>query len=222
MNEQLRDQISAFLDDELPPGESELLVRRIARDPAIHLTATRYLLIGQTLRSETAGDPLAFTRLLNRRIEAGEEGTLEPVDEEASIPAARGNATRWWRTASGAAAAAAVALIAIVSLQNVTRDDGIEPAVMATTTPAAAPARATAASADSGGAFPLPTTQPPIRLTNYLMSHGEVAGSLGRKTIHSGIVGTSAAHVMSGYTEIQPLPMDRPPSRGRADDRAVD
>jgi negative regulator of sigma E activity len=219
MNEQLRDQISAFLDDELPPGESELLVRRIARDPAIHRTASRYLLIGQTLRGETSGDPLAFMRKLNHRIEAGEDEMGEPLDDAPIAPVA-GPATRWWRPASGAAAAAAIALIAIMSLQNVTREEGMEPAAMATTTPAAAPARA---SADAGALPPLQTTHLPIRLTNYLMSHGEVAGTLGRKTIHSGIVGTSAAHVMSGYSEVRTPEGASAPAVGEDDgDRAVD
>jgi sigma-E factor negative regulatory protein RseA len=219
MNEQLRDQISAFLDDELPPGESELLVRRIARDPAIHRTASRYLLIGQTLRGETSGDPLAFMRMLNLRIHAGEDEMAEPLDD-APIAPLPGRTTRWWRPASGAAAAAAVALIAIVGLQNVTREEGMEPAATATITPAAAPARA---SADAGALPPLQTTQLPIRLTNYLMSHGEVTGTLGRKTIHSGIVGTSAAHVMSGYSDVRALEGIYEPTVGDDDgDRAVD
>lgn len=206
MNEQLRDQISAFLDDELPPSESELLVRRLGRDEAIHATATRYLLIGQTLRGEILGhDPLGLVRALHRRIELdGGEDVRESTTDDDAVPANRVTA-RWWRPASGAAAAAAVALIAIVSLQNLGREDG-ERALLATdatqsVSPAATPAQLGAPMLAGDGLAGQPVSQPAIRLTNYLMSHGEVAGGLGRKTIHSGIVGTSAAQIMGGFVE---------------------
>jgi len=219
MNEQLRDQISAFIDDELPPSESELLVRRLGRDDAIHATATRYLLIGQTLRGEILGhDPLGLVHALHRRIEldGGEESPQSAAGDDV-VPASRASA-RWWRPASGAAAAAAVALIAIVSLQNLGVEDGdrallatdatqsVSPAQSATGTQLGAPVLA------SDGLAGQPMSQPAIRLTNYLMSHGEVAGGLGRKTIHSGIVGTSAAQILGGYVEtpaVAPEPVER-------------
>lgn len=212
MNEQLRDQISAFLDDELPPSESELLVRRLGRDEAIHATATRYLLIGQTLRGEMLGhDPLGLVRALHRRIELdGGEALPGNASAEDVVPATSVTA-RWWRPASGAAAAAAVALIALVSLQNLGREDA-QPVLMATDATQSVPPAPTVTPRQFGVPAVArdnlpgqPVSQPAIRLTNYLMSHGEVAGGLGRKTIHSGIVGTSAAQIMGGYVETPPV-----------------
>lgn len=210
MNEQLRDQTSAFLDDELPPAESELLVRRLGRDDAMHAAATRYLLIGQALRGEMIGDrPLAFLERLRARMEA-EEGEAEqlPLEPDPASATPSPRASRWWRPASGAAAAAAVALLAIVGLQNADRGEVPDAPAMAGA-PAASPAAATTTDAE---ALIRPTpvqaqlqrqapVQAPIRLTNYLMTHGEVAGTLGRKTIHSGIVGTSAAQIMGTAAE---------------------
>lgn len=195
MNEQLRDQTSAFLDDELPPAESELLVRRLGRDEAIHATAIRYLLVGQVLRGELLGGrPLAFVEQVRARIDA-EGDAVEPVSAELELSAAASPrpAGRWWRPASGAAAAAAVALLAIIGLQNANRGELPEVPVFAAT-PAAAPAVPVSPIAQPA-ARPV-AVQAPIRLTNYLMTHGEVAGTLGRKTIQSGIVGTSAAQIM--------------------------
>lgn len=220
MNEQLRDQMSAFLDDELPGGESELLVRRLGRDPALHGAATRYLLVGQTLRGELLGDdPLAFVKCVSERIDAdGADAAGGAVDEEvlASPVAAERDRSRWWRPAGGAAAAAAVALVAIVALQTLTRDPASDPPAMAATAPATVAPAAIGSAAVPGSAeaaLPGATVTPNIRLTNYLMTHGEVAGSLGRKTIHSGIVGTSAAQIMGGYVEVTP-----PVSRSSASD----
>ncbi len=219
MNEQLRDQISAFLDDELPPSESELLVRRFGRDEAIHATATRYLLIGQTLRGEILGhDPLGLVRALHRRIEIDGDETPATRAAGGDLVAGEGGSARWWRPASGAAAAAAVALIAIVSLQNLGREAEAPSLLVSETTDSVVPA--SAGIAPQSGAPSLardsmtspPVTQPAIRLTNYLMSHGEVAGGLGRKTIHSGIVGTSAAQIMGGHVEApaaEPEPVER-------------
>ena len=41
MTEQINDQISAFIDDELSPEESALLVRRFERDARARGQATR-------------------------------------------------------------------------------------------------------------------------------------------------------------------------------------
>jgi hypothetical protein len=42
-------------------------------------------------------------------------------------------------------------------------------------------------------ADPRPTSAPPIRLTNYLMHHGEYASRLSRTSVHSNVVGGSTA-----------------------------
>ena len=52
MTDQINDQISAFIDNELSADESALLVRRFERDPEARARAMRYTLIGASLRGE--------------------------------------------------------------------------------------------------------------------------------------------------------------------------
>ena len=50
MSEQIREQVSAFLDGELPSSETELLLKRLTRDPELRQSFGRYALIGENLR----------------------------------------------------------------------------------------------------------------------------------------------------------------------------
>jgi sigma-E factor negative regulatory protein RseA len=51
MTDQIREQMSALLDGELPPGEVSLLVRRMARDAELKRAFGSYVLAGETLRA---------------------------------------------------------------------------------------------------------------------------------------------------------------------------
>jgi hypothetical protein len=50
MSEQIREQISAFLDGELPGSETELLLKRLTRDAELRESFGRYALIGEAMR----------------------------------------------------------------------------------------------------------------------------------------------------------------------------
>lgn len=56
MSELLREQISAFMDGELPTEECELLLRRVAASPELAECWHAYHLIGDALRGELAPD----------------------------------------------------------------------------------------------------------------------------------------------------------------------
>ncbi|WP_405234637.1 sigma-E factor negative regulatory protein [Lentisalinibacter salinarum] len=185
MNDKLRDQMSAFLDDELPDGEAELLLRRLQADEELRRVAGRYLLIGQALRGERlAGIDLAG------RVAAALDGETTYGGR-----AAGPGRSRWLRPAAGVAVAASVAVVALMGLQNTGEVAGPE-AVTAETdgeAPVAAPLEGTA----EGYAYTVPvdaavTVRPvsavPARLTNYMISHGERAGTLMRSGMHSRIV----------------------------------
>ena len=59
MSEQIREQVSAFLDGELPGSETELLLKRLTRDAELRESFGRYALIGEALRgSRRRGRPL--------------------------------------------------------------------------------------------------------------------------------------------------------------------
>jgi len=57
MTDQIREQLSALLDGELPRDEMGLLMRRLDKDPALRRAFGSYALIGETLRAP--GDRLA-------------------------------------------------------------------------------------------------------------------------------------------------------------------
>ncbi len=197
MNDKIKDQMSAFLDDELPDEETQLLLRRLGTDGELRGAAARYLLIGQSLRRERVPG-LDLDRRIARALD-GEEIHGMPS-------AAEGRSARWLRPVAGAAVAATVAVVALMGLQTagdgpapeavtadvgVTRDAG--PADFEYVVPADAP-------------VVRPVSAVPARLTNYMISHGERAGTLVRSGMHSRVVtyGSSAGRVRSVTMEDEP------------------
>src|ERR1019366_7773549 len=105
MSEQIREQVSAFLDGELPNAETELLLKRLTRDAELRESFGRYALIGESLRGGShARLTQGFTARVNRAIDG------EPL--VAAAQPVRGRSTRWWRPFAGAAVAAGVAAVA--------------------------------------------------------------------------------------------------------------
>src|ERR1700728_1313793 len=111
MSEQIREQVSAFLDGELPGSETELLLKRLTRDPELRQSFGRYALIGETLRGGSGASlSLTFAARVNRAING------EPAAP--ALPAARTRPLRWWKPIAGTAVAAGVAAVAVVALQQ--------------------------------------------------------------------------------------------------------
>src|SRR5580704_6120381 len=111
MSEQIREQVSAFLDGELPDTETELLLKRLTRDGELRESFGRYALIGEAIRGTSRG---YLTRGFAGRINFAIDG--EPVTPIGQVERAR--APRWWRPFAGVAVAAGVAAVAIVALQH--------------------------------------------------------------------------------------------------------
>src|SRR6202044_1056315 len=111
MSEQIREQVSAFLDGELPDTETELLLKRLTRDGELRESFGRYALIGEALRG--AGSQI-LTRGFASRVNLAIDG--EPAQVPAHAQPAR--APRWWRPLAGVTVAASVAAVAIVALQQ--------------------------------------------------------------------------------------------------------
>jgi negative regulator of sigma E activity len=208
MTEQINDQVSAFIDDELSVDESALLVRRFERDPDARARATRYTLIGSALRGELL-EP--HPSILRQRVAAALNGA-------APVPSKRRPAAlKVSRPLVGFGIAATVALVAIGSLRmlsDVAPNGGAPLAAGIATT---AVVREEAAEAPSyvvpqDAAAPRVVT-PPMRLTNYLMRHGVYASSLTRTTVNSNVVGitTGAAEEVDelpGAASAKPVPLD--------------
>jgi negative regulator of sigma E activity len=111
MSEQILEQVSAFLDGELPNAETELLLKRLTRDAELRESFGRYAMIGEALRGQgshiLAG---GFASRVNLAIDG------EP--SQAAPHAQQSRASRWWRPLAGVTVAAGVAAVAIFALQQ--------------------------------------------------------------------------------------------------------
>jgi len=179
MSEQIREQVSAFLDGELPSSETELLLKRLTRDPELRQSFGRYALIGETLRG-TGGASLSlgFAARVNRTIDR------EPVAPAA--PAVRARALRWWKPIAGTAVAAGVAGVALVALQQ----RAVAPGVTAAPSMVVQNVRlASAVKEPISYTVPAPTAAPammaPARLTNYVFAHSKYSVGLGQGNLLS-------------------------------------
>jgi sigma-E factor negative regulatory protein RseA len=106
MSDQINEQISQFIDDEMSPEESEFFLRRLQRDDEARSQYMRYQLIGAAVRGEYSH---ASASDLGRRLEQALDGE--------SVP--RRPAAQWSRLLSGAGIAASVALVAVFGIREV-------------------------------------------------------------------------------------------------------
>lgn len=187
------EQLSAWLDDELPVAEVELLAARLAGSPELRGRVARYGLIGSTLRGGQPGGPSAGLVALQV------SGRVSAALDEVSVPASAVAPAR--RSSSRLlpyAAAAGVALVAaalVPLLGPVTGAGGGSSARMTAQTavlPAAlSPVRAQALVGDRMGPAGQSSLSP-RRLTSYLVYHGEYSGMLSAKLTDSHIVNNRA------------------------------
>ncbi len=189
MTEQINDQISAFIDDELSAEESALLVRRFERDQDAQSRAARYTLIGCALRGELL-EPHADS--LRQRLAQVLSGAVPAATKPAaSVPYERfGRGLA--RPMLGLGIAAAVAIVAIGSLRMI-NEARVVPGGAGLPAPIALQAR----DVDVAPSYVVPQevpqsrpVTPPIRLTNYLVHHGEYASRLTRTLVNSNVVST--------------------------------
>jgi sigma-E factor negative regulatory protein RseA len=182
MSDQIREQVSAFLDGELPSSESELLLKRLMRDADLRASFGRYALIGETLRG-AGGAPVSrgFAARVNRAID-GEPATAIPQG-------ARAAHGRWWRPIAGAAVAAGVAAVAVVALQQRAVAPGVH-ATLPVIVQSAKPVQAKEAlsyivpAASTGTAALMPA----MRLTSYVFAHSNYVSGLGQGNVMSGLL----------------------------------
>ncbi len=109
MSEQIREQLSALYDGELPAQEQALLLERIARDPELRARWTRYQLIGDGLRNNL---PAHIDLGLADRVMREIEGLPAPQPVRAAA------ATRLLKPLAGLAVAASVAVVAVLAVQQ--------------------------------------------------------------------------------------------------------
>lgn len=184
MSEQIREQVSAFLDGELPASETELLLKRLARDAELRDSFGRYALIGEAMRGTAPG---TLTRGFAGRVNGAIDG--EPgVAVGDTVPE---RPQRWWRPIAGAAVAAGVAAVAVVALQQ----RAFRPsAVAAVAPPHVVPAAIRSSSGEAlsytvpAAVTSAPAALPEARLTNYVFAHSNYSSLLGQRNVLSGLI----------------------------------
>ena len=195
MTDQINDQISAFIDNELSADESALLVRRFERDSEARSRAMRYTLIGASLRGELL-EP--HPSVLRQRIASALSGNAT-ASTTPSAPKAREPWTdRWARPLLGVGIAATVAVVAIGTLRSL-NEASVAPSGLPFA--GAVPVQASDRVVDQSYVVPQVTSDErvdaPIRLTNYLMHHGEFASGLTRTSVNSNVLGGTTEPVVT-------------------------
>jgi sigma-E factor negative regulatory protein RseA len=195
MNEELDSQLSAMFDDELAPGECELLARRLSRDEQLKARWGRYAVIGAAIRSERGV-----------RLNAPLAGRVSAVilDEPALATAhtARRGGVRWWQPLAGAAVAVGVALVSVLWLRAQTPLAGAPLSAHLTapsataTVPGAAVVPAAAAGAPDSYVVPrAPAVRamvPSTELANYVVAHSVFSSPVTRRNLLSAFMSSES------------------------------
>jgi len=183
MSEQIREQVSAFLDGELPNSETELLLKRLTRDGELRESFGRFALIGEAIRG-TSGALL--TRGFAGRVNIAIDGEAVPAHGHGM----RAGAPRWWRPFAGVAVAAGVAAIAIVALQQRAVAPPLQRAATLTAQNIAPAPGAAAQPPREAISYTVPAASPtapaamaPARLTNYVLAHSRYSSGLDQRGV---------------------------------------
>jgi len=178
VTDQLNQQISAFVDNELPEEECPLFVRHLCKDDSLQSTVSRFALIGDAMR----GELLAADVHLSQRIQ--EAIAAESVDSAAASSSSASGWPHWMRPVSGIAVAATVAAVAVLSLQGFDDTDNTE-----------FPSNTVAEIPDGDTLLPInlprlklpevrpASVMPQSRMDQYLLRHREYANGIGRRSV---------------------------------------
>jgi sigma-E factor negative regulatory protein RseA len=190
MTDRIKEQLSAFLDGELPDPESALLLKRLERDDDLRGALSRYSLIGAVLRNE--GDVPA-ARQVAARVSAAVAREPAWTRRFTWLP----GRVALGRGVAGIAVAAGVALGAVILVQEVLTVEAVAPvAVLARadvppvqpvsdeTGPLDAPAEpyVTPPAAEVSGGIA------PAEFANYLVAHYGYASPLVRRSVGAGLI----------------------------------
>ena len=183
MTEQIRRQISLFMDDELSAEECELFVRRLQRDEESRNLYMRYQLIGAAIRGEQID---ASYDVLRSRLQTA---LGRPRREPAARPVRLATRSAF-KAVAGVGIAATVALVSLLLLRV---DFALEqPAELAA---AAGPQPRLERVETPSYVVPLQVpaarvVTPEVRLTSlqYLMHHSGHASGFSRTLVHSNVL----------------------------------
>jgi sigma-E factor negative regulatory protein RseA len=174
MTDQIREQLSALLDGELPRDEIGLLMRRLGRDAELRRAFGAYALIGETLRAP--GGRIAsggFAARVSASIEAPAGAQEAPPSVPMEASAAR--VALWKRPAVRTALAASAAAVAVVLFRP---ESGTQQVVQSD----AGPVVQFAAASYS------PTPAQSQRLASYMVAHSQYSTPMVRRNVLTGLL----------------------------------
>jgi sigma-E factor negative regulatory protein RseA len=165
MSDEIREQLSALVDDELDKVERPLLLGRLQRDTGLREILGRYQLISEVMRGAGQAATLGIADRVKRALE-----------QDAALPAADKSKTAglsWLKPIAGLTVAASVALVAVLAVTSI-REPAVETAPRVASTQNAAPAT-------RGSEELWERIEPRIdkRMAAYLVNHNEYAASRG-------------------------------------------
>jgi sigma-E factor negative regulatory protein RseA len=174
MTDQIREQLSALLDGELPRDEMDLLMRRLDKDPGLRRAFGAYALIGEALRAP--GGRIAAPAFAARVSAAIDEAPAIVEKKSTARPAATMQLPQqvalWKRPMVRMALAASAAVTAVLLFRpDVTPVAQLE----------VAPANSFAMSAS-------PTPAQTQRLAGYLVAHSQFSTPMVRRNVLSSLL----------------------------------
>ena len=203
MTDRIKEQLSTFLDGELPEPETALLLKRLERDDELRGALSRYSLIGAVLRGD--GDVPA-ARQVAARVSAAIAREPARVASLLRLPGREA----LMRSVAGLAVAAGVAFGAVMLVEQVdeTRSPDAAGALIAQAAeppivpvldvaePEVGPALiyVTPPATDSPGGLPQ------AELANYLVAHYGYASPIVRRSVGAGLISAPAGTAPAGGT----------------------
>jgi len=174
MTDQIREQLSALLDGELPRDEMGLLMRRLEKDPELRRTFGSYALIGETLRAP--GGRIAaqsFAARVSAAIDEAPARGQGVANERLGAAFQLPRHVALWkrpmvRTALGASAAATAVLLF---------RPGVAPIAQLEITPA-----------NSFAMSASPTPAQSQRLAGYMVAHSQFSTPMVRRNVLSSLL----------------------------------
>jgi sigma-E factor negative regulatory protein RseA len=174
MTDQIREQLSALLDGELPRDEMGLLLRRLDKDPALRRTFGSYALIGETLRAP--GGRIAAQSFAARVSAAIDEAPARGEKTSTARPGAPGALPRhvalWKRPLVRTALAASAAATAVLLFRP-----EVAPIAQLENTPASTFAMSAS-----------PTPAQSQRLAGYLVAQSQFSTPMVRRNVLSSLL----------------------------------
>lgn len=165
MSDEIREQLSALVDDELDEVERPLLLGRLQRDTQLRQILGRYQLISEVMRGAGQAATLGIADRVKRALE--QDAALPEADKPTSVGGG------WLKPIAGLAVAASVALVAVLAVTSV-REPLVESVPRVASTQNDAPAT-------HGSKELWQRIEPRIdkRMAAYLVNHNEYAASRG-------------------------------------------